>query len=163
MILNKWILLNSKEYEDVWDRFEDEFCFNPNIDGDQSFKFSCPYITYDISDCFEGKWTDDDYNNFDHILLESLILCTKKHEYIYALDWQHAGYWMNPSLNLNLNEDDHRWKIPFFPDGDYYFFLQKDFRWGYLGHPWEKTIYIFGEKLIETFKELKTNKKNDKV
>ncbi|MEK4894115.1 DUF2716 domain-containing protein [Bacillus sp. FSL M7-0996] len=164
--MKEWILLNEQEYENVWDRFYDEFAFNPNIDGEQSFKFSCPYITYDLPNYFEGKWTDDDDYIFDHILLKALILCTEKHEYIYALDWHHNSYWMNPSLNLNLNEKDHQWKIPFFPDGDYYFFLQKDFKWGYLGHPWEKVIYIFGEELIKNFKELRASrlkKTNEKV
>ncbi|MGG0651138.1 DUF2716 domain-containing protein [Bacillus mycoides] len=153
--MKKWILLNEQEKENVWDRFYDEFAFNPNIDGEQSFKFSRPYIAYDISDCFEEKWTDEDYNNFDQEILRSLIACTKRNEYIYALDWQHDSYWMNP--RLDLKEDDDQWEIPYIPNGDYYFFLQKDFRWGYLGHPWEKVIYIFGEELIENFKELRTS------
>lgn len=40
------------------------------------------YITYHLPNYFEGKWTDDDDYIFDHILLEALILCTEKHEYI---------------------------------------------------------------------------------
>jgi len=45
--------------------------------------------------------------------------------------------------------------IPVFPNGDYYFFIQKDFKWGYLGHPWEESITIFGEELIESFERNK--------
>ncbi|MDQ0899197.1 DUF2716 domain-containing protein [Paenibacillus sp. V4I7] len=41
--------------------------------------------------------------------------------------------------------------ISFYPDGDYYLFINKDFLWGYLGHPWEQTISIFGGDLIHQF------------
>lgn len=34
-------------------------------------------------------------------------------------------------------------------------FIQKDFKWGYLGHPWEESITIFGEELIESFERNK--------
>jgi hypothetical protein len=32
------------------------------------------------------------------------------------------------------------------------FFIDKDFEWGLLGHPWERTITIFGKELIKGFK-----------
>ena len=36
----------------------------------------------------------------------------------------------------------------FYPDGDYYFFVQRDLKWGYLGHPWRREIWLFGAPLI---------------
>ena len=33
------------------------------------------------------------------------------------------------------------------------FFVSKDFRYGLLGHPWRKEIYVFGDTLIEQFKQ----------
>ncbi len=40
-------------------------------------------------------------------------------------------------------DDLDRWIIPAVPDGDYYFFIQKEFKWGILSHPWEKTITVW--------------------
>ncbi|MES9706026.1 DUF2716 domain-containing protein, partial [Bacillus toyonensis] len=59
-----------------------------------------------------------------------------------------------PHLAFERNEF-YEWRIPIFPNGDYYFFIQKDFKWGYLGHPWEKSITIFGKEIIESFKQNK--------
>jgi hypothetical protein len=49
--------------------------------------------------------------------------------------------------------DNGDWIISIYPDGDYHFFIAKDFSWGILGHPWESTITIYGEKLIRFFSE----------
>ncbi|GED58214.1 DUF2716 domain-containing protein [Brevibacillus formosus] len=68
-------------------------------------------------------------------------------KYIYAHDWHHECYFYNPHLeNGNASR-----RIGFYLDGDYYFFLYKDFKWGYLGHPWEQSISILGEELIYQF------------
>lgn len=40
-------------------------------------------------------------------------------------------------------------------NGDYYFFVKKDFSWGYFGHPWEKSICIFGDVFIKAIEEYK--------
>lgn len=79
---------------------------------------------------------------------------TTKDEYIYALDWQHPCYWINPFLEFPKDELDE-WIIPIFPNGDYYFFIQKNFSWGFLGHPWEKSITLFWKELIQAFEENK--------
>ena len=42
----------------------------------------------------------------------------------------------------------------FFPDGDYYFFIDEKFRFGYLGHPWRQEIWVWGEKLIARMDEI---------
>ena len=68
------------------------------------------------------------------------------------MDWQHECYWIDPCLEFEKDEFDEL-KVPVFPNGDYYFFIHKDFEWGYLGHPWEKTITIFGEGLITGFEK----------
>ncbi len=39
------------------------------------------------------------------------------------------------------------------PNGDYYFFIDVNFCFGYLGHPWQQKVWIYGKKLIEEFKK----------
>ncbi|MDQ0194585.1 DUF2716 domain-containing protein [Paenibacillus wynnii] len=64
---------------------------------------------------------------------------------IYPKDWQHESFYYSPYLQ------DVSPRISFYPDGDYYLFLKTDFSFGYLGHPWEHSITIFGEELIQQF------------
>ena len=42
----------------------------------------------------------------------------------------------------------------FYPDGDYYFHIEKYGRFGYLSHPWREEVWIFGEKLLREFDEI---------
>lgn len=113
-----------------------------------------PFITYDISRYF-GEFVDlDAYDELEEKALLVFKENTAWNEYIMALDWQHECYWVNPHLKFDRNEFDE-WIIPIIPNGDYYFFIQKDLKWGYLGHPWEKSITIFGKELIESIKQNK--------
>ena len=75
---------------------------------------------------------------------------------LYALDWQHSAFLYDPgkdeeqkSVRLEDENGEFWAEFPFvYPDGDYYFFLDEDFRFGYLGHPWRNEIWAFGEKLL---------------
>ncbi len=42
----------------------------------------------------------------------------------------------------------------FYPDGDYYFFIEENFEFGYLGHPWRQEIWIFGRDLIKEIEQV---------
>lgn len=144
--MKNWISLNDEEYDKVWDRFCAKFNFYRENMGEYGRTFSeiKPCITFDISNQNEDDLENDEFENK---ILKSFIDCTEIDEYIYALDWQHESFWFNPRVGL----PDKGWYIPFYPDGDYYFFAPKDFRWAYLTHPWEQTISIYGKEFIESF------------
>lgn len=93
--------------------------------------------------------------------------------FMYALDWQHTCFKYNPRI-IDYNEYPvfvkydvpikneyvdwegyNVWFPTFYPDGDYYFFIAKDFSWGYLTHPWLKKAYVFGDCLRELMLEYK--------
>ncbi len=63
-------------------------------------------------------------------------------EYVIALDWQHFAYEFHPGSRAM---PPGPWRIPALPDGDYYLFLAQDFRFGWLGHPWERTVCCYGD------------------
>lgn len=42
----------------------------------------------------------------------------------------------------------------FYPDGDYYFFIDTEFENGYLSHPWRQEVWIFGITLIDEIKKI---------
>lgn len=135
-----------------------KFKFKPSITKFPSFKVPKPFIIYDISRYYNWLKELDEfkmlYSNLEEKSLLAFQELTKEDEYFYALDWQHTCYWVNPFLEFPRDEFNE-WLVPIFPDGDYYFFLQKEFKWGLLGHPWEKTIAIFGEDLIQAFEKHK--------
>jgi hypothetical protein len=41
--------------------------------------------------------------------------------------------------------------VPVFPDGVYTLFLAADARFGIFGHPWEMTVCVFGQELLDAF------------
>ncbi|WP_051638584.1 DUF2716 domain-containing protein [Butyrivibrio sp. NC2002] len=43
--------------------------------------------------------------------------------------------------------------LSFIPDGDYHFFIEENFAFGYLGHPWRQEIWVFGNRLVEKTEE----------
>ncbi|PUB08211.1 DUF2716 domain-containing protein [Paenisporosarcina sp. OV554] len=154
--MENWIELSALEYKEVWDRIYDEFNFEPSISNFPSFEVPNPFITYDISPYINWSGDSGTYNEIYNDLEDKSLLVfqelTQKNEYMYAVDWQHPGYWINPRLEFQKSEFDE-WIVPVFPNGDYYFFIQKNFEWGFLGHPWEETITIFGKELIKGFEK----------
>ncbi|ETT85368.1 DUF2716 domain-containing protein [Viridibacillus sp. FSL R5-0477] len=150
--MKNWLELTNAEDEKVWNKIYDELKFEPSTTNLPSFKVPTPFITYDISLYF-GKYKGlDAYDDLEEKALLVFQECTSVDEFIYALDWQHECYWINPYLEFQKNEFDE-WTVPIFPNGDYYFFIHKDFEWGYLGHPWERTITVFGKELIKGFEK----------
>ncbi|PEZ04819.1 sugar epimerase [Bacillus sp. AFS018417] len=152
--MKNWLELSNAEYDEVWDKIYEDFRFEPSESVFPSFKVPSPFITYDVSKYFGGFQKLDYYDELEEKSLLAFKGITRKDEYIYALDWQHECYWINPHLEFQKNEFDE-WTVPIFPDGDYYFFIHKDFEWGYLGHPWERTITVFGKGLIDGFEKHK--------
>lgn len=155
--INNWIALTKTEEKTVWKKVYKDFKFKPSISKFPSFDVPSPFISYNISAYRNWSGDKDEYEKVYKDLEDKSLLAfqelTNKDEYFYALDWQHPCYWVNPFIEFPRDEFNE-WIIPVFPDGDYYFFIQKDFKWGFLGHPWEKTITIFGKGLIQVFEKI---------
>ena len=78
------------------------------------------------------------------------------------MDWNHFAFFYDPR-----NEDEQKsicvqdekyigggysaYFPGYYPDGDYYFHISEDFRFGYLTHPWRKEAWVFGDALIAEF------------
>ncbi|ANU13035.1 hypothetical protein B481_0362 [Planococcus halocryophilus Or1] len=132
--MGNWISFSHKEYDQTWDRIYRDFKFKPSISTFPSFQVPNPFITYDISEYFRNPADLDAYDNLEEKALDAFKEITTIDEYILALDWQHEYYWVNSRLEFEKDEFEE-WTVPLFPNGVYYFFIQKDFKWGYLGHP----------------------------
>ncbi|AMX00325.1 DUF2716 domain-containing protein [Rummeliibacillus stabekisii] len=152
--MRNWVPLSKKEYGQNWNRIYRDFKFKPSTSIFPSFNVPHPYITYNVSGYFGDSSDLSAYDDLEEKVLDVFKECTMLGEYILALDWQHECYWINPRLEFERDEFGE-WAIPIFPNGDYYFFIQKDFKWGFLGHPWENSITIFGKELIDAFNKNK--------
>ena len=138
------------EHDTVWDRFCEQFKFRPSIHPEcwPGIHEPMPSMTFDISS-FYGR-RDADLLNCDLKvkLLAALRHCLRPPARLYALDWQHPCYWFDPFGRIDVDALG-LWPVPLLPDGDYYIFLAEDFSFGIFGHPWEQTMCIFGQTLVE--------------
>lgn len=161
------VLDDTKLYDMVWDRVFTQLHFNPDSClRTHSFHTNIPF---EIDDKFSvyglEKMKDTHLDIMDYIIRNIFIDITKENERMYALDWEHSGFLYNPR---NKEEQKSIWMKddrylgggynayfpPFFPDADYYFFIDENFRFGYLGHPWRQEVWIFGELLLHKFEQI---------
>jgi hypothetical protein len=166
MQLEPWVLLDDTEYNIVWSKVENILGFNSGVKIKVPFTISIDYEVYDLS------LVSCDNEKFETLMREIIKTCAANDEYIYALDWQHTGFRYNPNAaelpqmfthieNNNMPFGFVNIYFPtFYPNGDYYFFIQKDFAWGCLGHPWKKKYWIFGKKLISEMELFSSQLKN---
>jgi hypothetical protein len=138
--------LERDEYNEVWDRFEEQFKFNPSVKSSKWPGIIEPKPSFTIT------WRNRDIGSLDFDSLEVCFLkafnqLPDQSSIVYALDWQHTSY----RIDVRQSEKDRPLWV--FPDGDYYIWLSKDFGTGTFGHPWEQTICIFGEELIKIIRD----------
>jgi len=172
--MEQWVLIENRLEENaVWDELNDLLNFTPNS-GDKTqcpFDFSKingPVAAYDISGisitAFEAHNENGHYRITDEIaVLKSVFVdCMGTDEFMYALDWQHSVFKYNPRIEAaydhyeiyrTLPNETRAYYPDFHPDGDYYFFVAKDFSWGYLTHPWQRKVWFYGAKLVELIKK----------
>jgi len=146
--MKNWTELDESLYDQVWDKVYKDFRFNPSVHEEEWPSFIPPsqFITFDISKLY-GSEFDELMKDLEHCIIKSFKEITHKDEFIYALDWHHTAYWYNPHFE-NPSDEFGRWPVSIHPDGDYYFYIKQDFSWGYLGHPWEHSVCLYGEKLL---------------
>jgi Protein of unknown function (DUF2716) len=132
--LDAWIDLPDEEHDGVWDRVYETFDFTPGVDPIRwpSFREPSSSITWNI----DSRIGDLDHHELEvaALLRDALDAVVGDDEYVYALDWQHPGYRLVPSLASAPKHVDS-WLVPALPDGDYYLFVARDLRFGWLGHP----------------------------
>ncbi len=151
--MGAWEELSKDERGWLWKRFRQQFHFRPSTHPASwpGIREPHPSVTYDISAVFSGDPVAYEEAEIDlnTKVLEALRRCVPHEEYLYALDWQHPCYRFRPHYPFDAADPDE-WMVPVIPDGDYYIFLAKGFEFGIFGHPWEKTICVFGECLLDS-------------
>ncbi|SCF68215.1 DUF2716 domain-containing protein [Streptomyces sp. Cmuel-A718b] len=142
------------EYRRVWDRFYDEFGFQPSASPFQrpAIKEPVASVTWSLAALDD----DPEYERLDRlaeVIEQGLASCAGPGATLLALDWQHTSYRFAPQGVGGPGQP--AWPLSPYPDGDYYIYLSEDFRTGSFGHPWEGSLCLFGQEFLDaTSKEM---------
>lgn len=149
-VTDAWTELDPREYEIQWSRFRQRFGFRPGTDPNSwpGISEPAPSVTFDLSIINDGAQRGAAYDAINAEALRSFVWSLADVPELVALDWQHPGYLFRPAMQALGWQSE--WKIPVYPDGDYFAFLTPDFKQGTFGHPWEQTLCVMGEHLIDS-------------
>ena len=138
-----------QDYEQFWTPFDARFHFRPGVSSETWPAILEPAgsVTFDLSPVFdrEGGFAADEARLTAEVLAAVVAITAPEVAWV-ALDWQHPSYWFWPHRQVIANEP---WRVPPFPNGDYYALISQDLEQGTFGHPWEQTLCIFGGPLSE--------------
>jgi hypothetical protein len=172
--MEQWVLIEDRtEVDAIWDSFDSLLDFKPNYYEKEECPFdfsktSEPVVAYDISKIsragFEVHDENGNYRTTEQIttLKSAFVECMGEDEYMYTLEWQGSTFLYNPRVETaydyymlysNLPDDTRAYYPDFYPNGEYYLFVAKDFSWSYLTHPWQEKVWFYGAKLVEIIKK----------
>lgn len=143
-------ILTITEQAHIWEEFARRIDFSPSVNREVTpFDFhGLPYVRYALP----AYW-DESQEAVVNEIFQSI--CQGE---LYVLDWQHDCFLFDPRepvlQNLSWHDEVRDCQVYFpsyYPDGDYYFFLARDFSVGMLGHPWRRELFVFGAAGIDAF------------
>ena len=156
-----FILLDQIDSLDLWGRIYSELDFHPNV-KESPLTINQRNYAYDISEL-----TEENIQMLDEYLPEIFARCLGLNEYMIAMDTQKNEFLYNPRIKLEkkimlVNDSQNGAHNVYFPDfypdsGDYCFFVDKDLKWGYVGHPWLQKIWVFGSSLLYEIDKIKND------
>jgi len=149
-----WEPLSRVADEPAWYWVHDKLRFWPSTFAHDwpGFHEPAPSVAWDLSaggyDRASAEFRLGPYAADEHDVARSVLRAlretTAEDDWLWVLHWQHQSYKFWPH---RMSENDP-WPVPVFPRGDYHLFLAADFSYGTLGHPWERTLCVFGGKLL---------------
>ncbi|MFF5924435.1 DUF2716 domain-containing protein, partial [Streptomyces flavochromogenes] len=142
------IELSDAEERRIWDRFNEKFSFQPSMSPSKwpAIKEPGASVTWSLATLPD----EPDYERLDRLVAvveQGLSSCVGPSGTLFALDWQHPSYRFVPQEVGGPGQP--AWPLSPYPDGDYFIFLAEDFRFGSFGHPWEESLCLFGEELLD--------------
>lgn len=138
------------DYEDAWAPFNARFDFRPDYYERLVPAIRLPdrSLVIDLEPVYgtEGPRFAAGCDAINAAALRAFVWLAEDGQLI-ALDWQHESFTYSPSAQAL---SDAPWRITVAPDGDYYAHMTPDLRWGTFGHPWQRTLTIWGDELIDS-------------
>lgn len=149
------VIADKDLYQKIWDKIFSEYSFYPSADSHRKWlKPGGVFQKFLLTTLWDERQE----------AIVNTILCEVIGEEMYALDWQHDCFLFDPNERIPTgyayfdNERNCSVYFPaYYPNGDYHFFVSKNWAFGLYGHPWRKELIVVGEELIlEIEKNLKT-------
>lgn len=146
-----WSQLAQPDDRVAWETFETHYAFRASTspDGWPGIREPAASVTFDLSPIFdaEGPRFAAAQAAINADALRAFVAALPD-ETLTALDWQHPAYHFSADrFALNPNP---AWIVPVFPNGDYHAFFSQDFSTGTFGHPWEQSLCVIGDRLVDT-------------
>ena len=144
--------LTATQYRQIWDWIYNYLHFRPNCHRGHDL-FPCKPFDIPVKHVVYGieNMTEEQENAMDILIDQVFINVTAKGQKIYSLDWQHEAFLYDPRCVM---DGQRLGFVGYYPDGDYYFFIDEHKKFGYLSHPWRQEVWIFGETLVNEFETI---------
>jgi hypothetical protein len=130
--------------------FADRYEFHPDVSqsGWPSIVEPTPSVTFDLS---SGPSSESmSAPRADETILAMFLTAFATHTRLIAINFNHYGYWFRPYDFAKAERPwPEAWPVHPYPNGDYSIFLTDDMCQGTFGHPWEQTLCVFGQPLID--------------
>ncbi|MGF7232789.1 DUF2716 domain-containing protein [Arachidicoccus sp.] len=146
--MNNWRLLDNKEFTLAWDFVYEKLLFQPYEKDKKLLKPPMVSKCFDISMFYNDGFNEDLYKELHDYMLECFQNTSNFGDRIFVLDWQHSCYSFDSRLPFEKNEFGE-WLIPVFPNGDFLFFLTKDFKNGIFADGVNLKITFWGNQFID--------------
>lgn len=138
------------DYDEAWGPFEAAFNFRPNYYEGSAPAIRIPEgaVVVDLRPVFASPGAR-------FAAGEAAVNAASARAFVWvcgdeeltALDWQHTPYRYSPARHVLAGAE---WKVPVFPNGDYYVHTTSDLRLGTFGHPWQEWLCVWGEQLVDS-------------
>ncbi|TQF74118.1 DUF2716 domain-containing protein [Rhodococcus spelaei] len=144
-----WTPIDRADKVQLWSDFNKRYKFQPGLEPEDfpGIAEPVPSITFKLAKNPTKSAYRDNFNRINMEALQSFQSIVPAGREMIALDWQHPCFRFMPSAVESSNEID--WKIPVYPNGDYYIFVTESLNEGTFGHPWEHSICVFGSQLVD--------------
>lgn len=143
------------DYESVWTPFDALYGFRPGMSVSPAIREPHGSITYDVSPCWNGSgvagWARDTVN---FAVVWALAEIVGPDSPVIVLDWQHPAHRFWPHRSQTFSAAEMLCGVTPIPNGDYYAFLTEDLLTGTFGHPWEPSLCVFGDSLVERLRPI---------
>ena len=148
--------LPERESDEVWDRFDGAFAFRPNMQKFPAITEPAESITWSL-DALDDRLDERKIDRIVTLICDALATCTPPGSSLLILQWHTTSYQLRPDLpptDMFLPEPLTRhlppgWPRSLYPYGEYPIAISEDFQYGSFGHPWERTLCLFGSDLLD--------------
>lgn len=147
-------LLDSETENKLWNKIDREYQFSPAYEKTPYpwIQIPSPCRSFSVKAVWDDKQEALVNSFFDQLGVSKLNV----------LDWQHDCFSFCPNdfgkLVKEYYDDERNCNVYFpsyYPDGDYFFFIDQDGKYALFGHPWLHEIVVYGQELIDLFEENK--------